>query len=154
MSIATNQNPAFIFQTCTGKLKVKSDWLLWATSPICLCQVLYIRSCGGDWHTATGCGAAPFLRCHNKAYQNPDWHGFSDDPVQDLRNMRVVFFFGVSVCLVLGTIFIYYSPERGMRDWAQREAERQIKRRQALGLPLIEMNYYDPETLVLPPEDK
>ncbi|XP_075691037.1 NADH dehydrogenase [ubiquinone] 1 beta subcomplex subunit 11, mitochondrial isoform X2 [Rhinoderma darwinii] len=86
--------------------------------------------------------------------KNPDWHGFSDDPVQDLRNMRVVFFFGVSVCLVLGTIFIYYSPERGMRDWAQREAERQIKRRQALGLPLIEMNYYDPETLVLPPEDK
>ncbi|XP_069842563.1 NADH dehydrogenase [ubiquinone] 1 beta subcomplex subunit 11, mitochondrial [Dendropsophus ebraccatus] len=86
--------------------------------------------------------------------KNPEWHGFSDDPVQDLRNMRVVFFLGVSVCLVLGTVFIYYSPERGMKNWARREAERQIKRREALGLPLIEMNYYDPDTLVLPPEDK
>ncbi|XP_044162393.1 NADH dehydrogenase [ubiquinone] 1 beta subcomplex subunit 11, mitochondrial [Bufo gargarizans] len=86
--------------------------------------------------------------------KNPDWHGFSDDPAQDLRNMRLVFFFGVSVCLVMGTVYIYYSPERGMRDWARKEAERQIKRKEAQGLPLIEVNYYDPESLVLPPEDK
>ncbi|XP_071981151.1 NADH dehydrogenase [ubiquinone] 1 beta subcomplex subunit 11, mitochondrial [Engystomops pustulosus] len=86
--------------------------------------------------------------------KNPDWHGFSDDPEQDVRNMRMVFFFGISVCIVLGTVFIYYSPERGMKDWARREAERQIKRREALGLPIIEMNYYDPNTVVLPPEDK
>ncbi|CAN2389202.1 NADH dehydrogenase (ubiquinone) 1 beta subcomplex [Pristimantis euphronides] len=86
--------------------------------------------------------------------KNPDWHGFSDDPVQDVRNMRVVFFFGISGCLVLVPIFVYYSPKKGMKDWARREAERQIKRKEALGLPLIEMNYYDPKTLVLPPDDK
>ncbi|KAM4021328.1 NADH dehydrogenase [ubiquinone] 1 beta subcomplex subunit 11, mitochondrial [Anomaloglossus baeobatrachus] len=86
--------------------------------------------------------------------KNPDWHGFSDDPEQDVRNMRMVFFFGVSVCLVLAPIFVYYSPERGMKGWARREAERQIKRKEALGLTLIEMNYYDPKSLVLPPEDE
>ncbi|CAJ0922587.1 unnamed protein product [Ranitomeya imitator] len=92
-----------------------------------------------------------FLLHCSKYSANPDWHGFSDDPEEDVRNMRLVFFFGVSVSLVLVPIFIHYSPERGMKDWVRREAERQIKRKEALGLPLIEMNYYDPKSLVFPP---
>uniref|UniRef100_A0A672JL54 NADH dehydrogenase [ubiquinone] 1 beta subcomplex subunit 11, mitochondrial n=1 Tax=Salarias fasciatus TaxID=181472 RepID=A0A672JL54_SALFA len=53
--------------------------------------------------------------------KNPDYHGFSSDPVEDTLNMRV------------GT-FIHYLP-----DLRERE-----------GLPLISENYYDTEKIVLP----
>ncbi|XP_056130046.1 NADH dehydrogenase [ubiquinone] 1 beta subcomplex subunit 11, mitochondrial [Lampris incognitus] len=82
--------------------------------------------------------------------KNPDYHGFSDDPVVDLWNMRLAFFFGVSLALVIGGTFIHYLPDRGLRQWARREAERLVKHREAEGLPLIDENYYDPSKIVLP----
>ncbi|OCT66839.1 hypothetical protein XELAEV_18038121mg, partial [Xenopus laevis] len=87
--------------------------------------------------------------------KSPDWHGYHEDPVVDVWNMRLVFFFGFSVCIVLGSVFVYYQPDHGkMRQWARREAERQLLRRQSLGLPAIDTNYYDPQKIVLPPEDE
>ncbi|XP_048653479.1 NADH dehydrogenase [ubiquinone] 1 beta subcomplex subunit 11, mitochondrial, partial [Marmota marmota marmota] len=70
--------------------------------------------------------------------KNPDSHGYDKDPVVDLWNMRVIFFFGVSIVLVLGTTFVAYLPDyryKGMREWARREAERLVKYREANGLP-------------------
>ncbi|XP_056278069.1 NADH dehydrogenase [ubiquinone] 1 beta subcomplex subunit 11, mitochondrial isoform X1 [Pseudoliparis swirei] len=81
--------------------------------------------------------------------KNPDYHGFSTDPVVDEWNMRVGFFFGVSVALVIGGTFIHYLPDHGMRQWARREAERVIQLKEQEGLPLIDQNYYDPNKLVL-----
>ncbi|KAG8447326.1 hypothetical protein GDO86_014696 [Hymenochirus boettgeri] len=86
--------------------------------------------------------------------KNPDFHGFHEDPVVDLWNMRLVFFFGFSLCLVLGSVYVYYQPDYGMRQWARREAERQLIQREALGLPSIDPNYYDPAKIILPPEDE
>ncbi|XP_015261653.1 PREDICTED: NADH dehydrogenase [ubiquinone] 1 beta subcomplex subunit 11, mitochondrial [Gekko japonicus] len=86
--------------------------------------------------------------------KNPDWHGFDTDPVVDLWNMRLVFFFGFSITIVVGTAFVHYLPERGLVGWSRREAERQIKYREAHGLPLLDPNYYDPSKIVLPPEDE
>lgn len=43
--------------------------------------------------------------------QNPDSHGYDKDPAVDLWNMRVVFFFGFSIVLVLGSTFIAYLPD-------------------------------------------
>lgn len=37
-----------------------------------------------------------------------------------------------------------------MRQWARREAERLILQREKAGLPLIEENYYDPNTILQP----
>ncbi|XP_058499129.1 NADH dehydrogenase [ubiquinone] 1 beta subcomplex subunit 11, mitochondrial [Solea solea] len=82
--------------------------------------------------------------------KNPDYHGFSSDPVVDQWNMRVGFFFGVSVALVLGSVFVYYLPDHGMRKWSRREAERLVQLREQEGLPLIDKNYYDPSTIILP----
>ncbi|XP_029467074.1 NADH dehydrogenase [ubiquinone] 1 beta subcomplex subunit 11, mitochondrial-like [Rhinatrema bivittatum] len=45
--------------------------------------------------------------------KNPDLHGFSEDPTVDLWNMRLAFFFGLSVCIVLGSVFVHYLPDRG-----------------------------------------
>ncbi|KAM6976816.1 NADH dehydrogenase [ubiquinone] 1 beta subcomplex subunit 11, mitochondrial [Aplochiton taeniatus] len=85
------------------------------------------------------------------AYEkNPDYHGFSQDPVVDEVNMKLAFFFGISVAIVIGGTFIHYLPDHGMRQWARREAERLIKQREAEGVPLIGENYYDPSKIVLP----
>ncbi|XP_046897134.1 NADH dehydrogenase [ubiquinone] 1 beta subcomplex subunit 11, mitochondrial [Hypomesus transpacificus] len=85
------------------------------------------------------------------AYEkNPDYHGFSRDPVVDVWNMRLAFFFGISVAIVVGSTFIHYLPDHGMRQWARREAERLVKQRDAEGLALIEENYYDSSKIVLP----
>ncbi|XP_062248796.1 NADH dehydrogenase [ubiquinone] 1 beta subcomplex subunit 11, mitochondrial [Platichthys flesus] len=82
--------------------------------------------------------------------KNPDYHGFSSDPVADEWNMRVAFFFGISLTLVIGSAFIHYLPDHGMRQWARREAERVIQQREQEGLPLIDENYYDPNKIILP----
>ncbi|GAA6078505.1 NADH dehydrogenase [ubiquinone] 1 beta subcomplex subunit 11, mitochondrial [Tachysurus ichikawai] len=82
--------------------------------------------------------------------KNPEYHGFSDDPFVDEWNMRLAFFFGISMAIVVGGTFIHYLPDHGMRQWARREAERLIVLREAQGLPLIDENYYDPNKIVLP----
>ncbi|XP_077079767.1 NADH dehydrogenase [ubiquinone] 1 beta subcomplex subunit 11, mitochondrial [Siphateles boraxobius] len=83
--------------------------------------------------------------------KNPDFHGFHhNDPFVDEWNMRLAFFFGISVAIVIGGTFVHYLPDHGMRQWARREAERLIKQREAEGLPLMTENYYDPSTIVLP----
>ncbi|XP_024119666.1 NADH dehydrogenase [ubiquinone] 1 beta subcomplex subunit 11, mitochondrial [Oryzias melastigma] len=82
--------------------------------------------------------------------KNPEYHGFSSDPVEDEWNMKVGFFMGISVVLVIGGTFIHYLPDHGMRQWARREAERVICQREQQGLPLIEENYYDPSKIILP----
>ncbi|XP_030640545.1 NADH dehydrogenase [ubiquinone] 1 beta subcomplex subunit 11, mitochondrial [Chanos chanos] len=86
--------------------------------------------------------------------KNPDYHGFSEDPIVDEWNMKLAFFFGISVAIVIGGTFIHYLPDHGMRQWARREAERLIVQREAAGLPLMDENYYDPSKIVLPSSEK
>ncbi|XP_059107120.1 NADH dehydrogenase [ubiquinone] 1 beta subcomplex subunit 11, mitochondrial-like [Peromyscus eremicus] len=75
--------------------------------------------------------------------QNPDFHGYDQDPVVDVWNMRAVFFFGFSIALVFGTTFVAYLPDYRMQEWARREAERLVKYREANGLPIMESNCFD-----------
>ncbi|KAM9344245.1 NADH dehydrogenase [ubiquinone] 1 beta subcomplex subunit 11, mitochondrial [Pholidichthys leucotaenia] len=82
--------------------------------------------------------------------KNPDYHGFSSDPVVDEWNMRLAFFFGISVALVIGSTFLHYLPDLGMRQWARREAERLVQQRERAGLPVISENYYDTNKIILP----
>ncbi|XP_069025208.1 NADH dehydrogenase [ubiquinone] 1 beta subcomplex subunit 11, mitochondrial [Embiotoca jacksoni] len=100
-----------------------------------------------ELHPAAGLSGhgevSPFVK-------NPDYHGFSSDPVEDAWNMKVGLFFGISVALVIGGTFIHYLPDHGMRQWARREAEQVIQLREKDGLPLISENYYDTEKIVLP----
>ncbi|CAM2110022.1 unnamed protein product [Caretta caretta] len=79
--------------------------------------------------------------------KNPDYHGFDADPVVDVWNMRLAFFFGISLCIVVGSTFVHYLPDHGMRKWARREAEQMVKERERLGLPILDSNYFDPSKL-------
>ncbi|XP_069738816.1 NADH dehydrogenase [ubiquinone] 1 beta subcomplex subunit 11, mitochondrial isoform X2 [Phaenicophaeus curvirostris] len=85
--------------------------------------------------------------------KNPDYHGFSDDPAADVLNMRAVFVSGVSIAIVLGSVFLHYLPDYGLQSWSRREAERLVREREARGEPLLTPNYYDPARLPLPPQD-
>uniref|UniRef100_A0A8C4UAK4 NADH dehydrogenase [ubiquinone] 1 beta subcomplex subunit 11, mitochondrial n=1 Tax=Falco tinnunculus TaxID=100819 RepID=A0A8C4UAK4_FALTI len=87
--------------------------------------------------------------CH----QNPDYHGFSEDPDVDVLNMQAVFFTGISLAIVLGSVFLHYLPDYGLQQWARREAELQVRERERRGLPLLDSNYYDPARLALPPPE-
>ena len=85
----------------TGVLVRQSVRTVWAL--MCLfCQ----RS--GFYQMPLGINLSPFV-----SFQNPDYHGFSSDPVVDEWNMRVGFFFGISVALVIGGTFIHYLPDHG-----------------------------------------
>ncbi|XP_070597233.1 NADH dehydrogenase [ubiquinone] 1 beta subcomplex subunit 11, mitochondrial [Erythrolamprus reginae] len=101
-----------------------------------------------EWHPI------PEEKEPNPFIKNPDYHGFSEDPVVDLQNMRAAFFFGISVALVLGSTFVYYLPDYKNKHWARREAERRVKERAEKGLPILSSYYYDPSKIVLPPEDE
>ncbi|KAM7339314.1 NADH dehydrogenase [ubiquinone] 1 beta subcomplex subunit 11, mitochondrial [Alexandromys fortis] len=85
--------------------------------------------------------------------KNPDYHGYDEDPVVDVWNMRAVFFIGFSIVLVFGTTFVAYLPDNRMQEWARREAERLVKYREANGLPIMESNCFDPSKIQLPEED-
>ncbi|NXK70826.1 NDUBB dehydrogenase, partial [Sylvietta virens] len=85
--------------------------------------------------------------------QNPDYHGFSADPEADVLNMRAVFLAGISVAIVLGSVFVNYLPDYGLQQWARREAEIQVRERERRGLPLLTSDYYDPKRLALPPPE-
>uniref|UniRef100_A0A6P8RWR4 NADH dehydrogenase [ubiquinone] 1 beta subcomplex subunit 11, mitochondrial n=1 Tax=Geotrypetes seraphini TaxID=260995 RepID=A0A6P8RWR4_GEOSA len=86
--------------------------------------------------------------------KNPDFHVFSKDLMVDLWNMRMAFFFSVSVCIVLGSTFVHYLPDHGMREWARREAARIVKKKEDLVILLIEENYYDFSKIILLPDSE
>ncbi|KAK2489725.1 hypothetical protein MC885_000437 [Smutsia gigantea] len=95
----------------------------------------------------------PDLEDENLYEKNPDSHGYDKDPLVDLWNMRVVFFFGFSIVLVLGSTFVAYLPDYRMHEWARREAERLVKYREANGLPIMESNCFDPSKIKLPGDE-
>ncbi|NWZ02804.1 NDUBB dehydrogenase, partial [Loxia curvirostra] len=85
--------------------------------------------------------------------KNPDYHGFSADPDADMLNMRAAFVAGISIAIVLGSVFVHYLPDYGLQQWARREAEILVRERECRGQPLLTSNYYDPNCLPLPPPE-
>uniref|UniRef100_A0A7R9JS95 NADH dehydrogenase [ubiquinone] 1 beta subcomplex subunit 11, mitochondrial n=1 Tax=Timema genevievae TaxID=629358 RepID=A0A7R9JS95_TIMGE len=55
----------------------------------------------------------------------------------------------------LSKSFIFaYVPDFQLRDWAQREAFLELRRREQLGLPPIDRNLIDPEKIILPTDEE
>ncbi|KAI4460602.1 nadh-ubiquinone oxidoreductase esss subunit mitochondrial precursor [Holotrichia oblita] len=56
---------------------------------------------------------------------------------------------------VIGLGFAWaYIPDYNLRDWAQREAFLELRRREAQGLPLVDPNLIDPSKIVLPSDSE
>lgn len=94
-------------------------------------------------------------------FANPDlkknwvyWGFESRDQEADYNATHATFFFSVTVCLV-GVSFIYfYQPDFLGRDWAQREAYLELRRREAAGLEPISPHYIDPAHIELPSDEE
>ncbi|XP_068629629.1 NADH dehydrogenase [ubiquinone] 1 beta subcomplex subunit 11, mitochondrial [Battus philenor] len=73
---------------------------------------------------------------------------------EDTNVHNASFFFSVTLCLVFGGFAWAYSPDVHLRDWAQREAYLELRRREKAGLPPISPNYIEPKTVKLPSEEE
>ncbi|TMW43274.1 hypothetical protein DOY81_011647 [Sarcophaga bullata] len=107
--------------------------------------------------TAVPLAPAPVTK-EDFANPNPkNWvsYGFdTKDETNDRNSTKSSFFFAVTLCLVWGTFFWAYLPDTQMRDWAQREAYLELRRREKAGVDLISPNYIDPATIVLPSDEE
>lgn len=82
------------------------------------------------------------------------WGFDEDDKFLDRVTTHVTFFVTVSLCLVGGSFIIAYLPDPGMNEWAQREAYLQLRTKEKLGLPPIDINYIDPAKINLPTDEE
>ncbi|XP_043828155.1 NADH dehydrogenase [ubiquinone] 1 beta subcomplex subunit 11, mitochondrial-like [Dromiciops gliroides] len=101
----------------------------------------WLQGLDGPW------GEDPETEDINLYKKNPD-------PIIDLWNMRVVFFFGISIAIVLGSTFLAYLPDYKMKEWRRREAEQLLKLREAQSLPLMTSNYFDPRRIICPDNEE
>ncbi|XP_072943924.1 NADH dehydrogenase [ubiquinone] 1 beta subcomplex subunit 11, mitochondrial [Epargyreus clarus] len=76
------------------------------------------------------------------------------DKNEDTSAHNASFFFSVTLCLVFGSFAFAYAPDVHRRDWTQREAYLELRRREKAGLPLIDPNYIDPKKVKLPSESE
>lgn len=92
-----------------------------------------------------------------KPDENKNWvyWGFeTKSKTEDHDYMKSSFFFSITMCLVFGGFVYYYQPDFLMRDWAQREAYLELRRREAAGLDPVNENYVDPATIELPSDEE
>lgn len=87
--------------------------------------------------------------------QNWVSYGFKrDNETDDLNMMHNVFFMSVTLCLVVGGLFYGYFPDFKSRDWSNREAFLELRRREMNGLPLVDRDYVDVRKIKLPSDEE
>ncbi|XP_069141366.1 NADH dehydrogenase [ubiquinone] 1 beta subcomplex subunit 11, mitochondrial-like [Argopecten irradians] len=80
--------------------------------------------------------------------------GFDDvDHDFDQFTHNLTLFTGITLMVIMG-FFLSYSPDHRLKNWSMREAHLELKRREELGLPLIDRNIVDPSTITLPSEEE
>lgn len=81
-------------------------------------------------------------------------YGFDfKDQAEDKRATHSIFFFAITVCVIFGGFIWAYIPDYQLRDWAQREAFLELRRREKAGLPLVDANLIDPAKVQLPDDE-
>lgn len=94
-------------------------------------------------------GAA--AKTENKNWVSWGWDYTNEKTDKDYMNSS--FFFSVTLCLVFGSFYLAYTPDNLLRDWSQREAFLELRRREAAGLEPISADYVDPALIDLPSEE-
>lgn len=87
--------------------------------------------------------------------EDKNWvsYGFDyNSKTEDTNVHNASFFFSVTLCLVFGGFAWAYAPDTHLRDWAQREAFLELRRREKAGLRPIDPNFIDPKLIKLPTE--
>ncbi|KAK8395819.1 hypothetical protein O3P69_005733 [Scylla paramamosain] len=74
--------------------------------------------------------------------------------VEDNSTMHMTFFVAITLCIVTTGFIWSYLPDFRMRDWAQREAFLELRRREALGLPAIDPDLVPLDKIELPADEE
>ncbi|XP_070494447.1 NADH dehydrogenase [ubiquinone] 1 beta subcomplex subunit 11, mitochondrial [Chironomus tepperi] len=90
-------------------------------------------------------------KTENKNWVSWGWDYTSEKTDRDYMNSS--FFFSVTLCLIFGSFYLAYTPDNLLRDWSQREAFLELRRREAAGLEPISSDYVDPALIELPSEE-
>ncbi|KAJ8913619.1 hypothetical protein NQ315_013441 [Exocentrus adspersus] len=104
--------------------------------------------------TADVCKAAATT---TKPAAQRDWisYGFDEENKEDDRSaMHSLMFASVTLCIAVIGFFLAYMPDYNNRDWAQREAFLELRRREQNGLPLVDPNFIDPAKINLPSDEE
>lgn len=92
-----------------------------------------------------------------KTRKNSNWKSWGFDYIDqraDILYLHATSFFLVTL-LFWGTFLVFfYYPDVDDNDWIHREAYIQLRRREILGLPLVDKNYADPANIILPPDEE
>ncbi|CAG9817401.1 unnamed protein product [Phaedon cochleariae] len=72
----------------------------------------------------------------------------------DRNAMHSIMFASITLCIAVFGFYLAYMPDYNLRDWSQREAFLELRRREALGLPLIDPNFINPDQIQLPSDDE
>lgn len=99
-------------------------------------------------NATTACEANP---------EDKNWvsYGFDyNSKEEDTNHHHASFFFSITLCLVFGGFAWAYAPDVHLRDWAQREAFLELRRREKAGLPPIDPNFVNPKSIYLPSESE
>lgn len=82
-------------------------------------------------------------------------YGFGGETEKEEKvYMHFSFFIYISLGLVIPIFYFAYRPKFYNSDWALREAFLELRRREQLGLPLVDPNYVDPSTVYLPSDEE
>lgn len=88
---------------------------------------------------------------------NKNWVSYGFDiksKKQDRRLAHILFFMSITVTLVWGGFYMVYFPDYNLKDWSTRQAFLELRRRERLGLPLVDPNLIDPAKIKLPSDEE
>ncbi|CAI6360859.1 unnamed protein product [Macrosiphum euphorbiae] len=92
---------------------------------------------------------------HEPQKRNWQSYGFEkEDETEDLNAMHATGFFSITLCIVGGIFMFAYMPDYNYKNWGEREAFLELRRREDQGLPLIDPNYIQPNLIQLPTEEE
>lgn len=82
-------------------------------------------------------------------------YGFSETSYEEDRHVtHVTMFLSVTMIIVFGGFMLAYRPDPLGKDWVQREAFLELRRREQNGLPLIDPNYLPLDKIKLPSDEE
>lgn len=121
------------------------------------CAWNHINKISREISTSKNSDSAAANACEPSTTENNNWvsYGFHyKSQEEDTNAHHSSFFFSVTLCLVFGGFAWAYAPDVHMRDWAQREAFLELRRRERANLPLIDPNFVERKSVKLPSESE
>lgn len=105
--------------------------------------------------SATVADAADKSECVDTSQKNWLSYGFDfKNETDDRKFTHSIFFMSITLCVIFGGFVWTYMPDYQLRDWAQREAYLEVRRREQAGLPLVDPNLIDPSKIELPSDEE